>query len=406
MSHQIAERDLTRRNFMGAAVAGFVTVAASASAGSYAVETAISDAPPRPAGLKPNAMFDCRFPAAYENSVPAAMTVLTQYFSALAQRDSRAMARSFHYPFAIYEGIEATVVDSESNFLSDPPPSMNVIGTIPAGLQGRGGLTVRKGSYDMLDVLQVHTFNPVNVGLELVFSRYDADGEKLEVCQGIYGVTNNDGRWAIQLASTIYTPAGQIDVEYRDALEHQLRSGRDWMLGWSESDGKLLAMRASSPGKQASISGGTGGDLTLNAPTRRTGTGGPGAEYFLGSAAANRPMDLYGSKDVKSRLAVRDSRGESGSAEPYTQERFRDFDRLAAGQVGKYGYTRVLPDERVLHATVDKAHTFGGYVRYTPESVMISETRSLGIITYDHGRWGAAGSLGQSMYRDRSNDRL
>jgi hypothetical protein len=406
MSTGPTDRDVTRRNFMGAAMVGLATVAAASSAPSAMADGAVPDAPPRPAGLKPHAMFDCRFPAAYETSVPAAMTVLTQYFSALAQRDLRAMSRCFHFPFAIYEGVEAIVVDSESNFLSSPPPSMNVSGTIPAGLQGRGGLTIRKGTYDMLDVLQMHTFNPVNVGLELVFSRYDADGEKLEVCQGIYGVTNNDGRWAIQLASTIYTPPGQMDVQYRDAVEHNLRAGRDWMLGWSESDGKLLGMRVSSPGKQASIGGGTGGDLTLNAPTRRVGAGGPGAEYFLGSAAADRPMDLYGAKGVKSRLEVRESRGERGLGETYTQQRFDDFDRLAAGQVGKYGYTRVLPNERVLHATVDKAHTFGGYVRYTPESVIISETRSLAIITYDHGQWGSAGGFGQSMYRDRSNDRL
>jgi hypothetical protein len=208
------------------------------------------------------------------------------------------------------------------------------------------------------------------------------------------------------MASTIYTPANQKGVEYRDAVEHQLRSGRDWMMGWSESDGKLLSMRPSSPGKHASISGGTGGDMTGGSTQGRPGAGGPGADYFLRSAEANRPMDLYGSKGVKSRLNVRQSRGERGTGESYTPERFKRFDRLAAGQVGKYGYTLVLPNQRVLHATVDKAHTFGGYIRYTPESVMISETRSLGIITYNYGQWGSAGGFGQSMYRDRSNDQL
>jgi len=219
-------------------------------------------------------------------------------------------------------------------------------------------------------------------------------------------VTNNDGRWAIQMASTIYTPANQMNVEYRDAVEHQLRSGRDWMMGWSYSDGKLLNMRPGSPGKQASIAGGTGGDLTGGAVTERGG--GPGADYFLRSAEANKPMALYGTKGVKSRLAVREvtGGGSRGTGENYTPDRFERFDKLASGQVGKYGYTLVLPNQRVLHATVNKAHTFGGYIRYTGESVMISETRSLGIITYNYGQWGSAGSFGQSMYRDRSNDQL
>src|SRR5215831_15496985 len=356
MKNSFRNLDVSRRNFIGGAMLGFAGIAAidlrSAQAQTSAQPPA-ADIPPKPVGLKPHAMFDCRFPQSYETAVPAAMSVLTQYFAALAKRDLRAMAKTFHYPFAIYEGTEAIVVESETNLLANPPPSLNVAGTLPPGTQGHGGLTIRKGSYDMLDTLQLHTFNPVNVGLELVFSRYDAHGEKLEVCQGIYGVTNNDGRWAIQLASTIYTPANQMNVEYRDAVEHQLRSGRDWMMGWSYSDGKLLNMRPGSPGKQASIAGGT-----------------------------------------------------RGTGENYTPDRFERFDKLASGQVGKYGYTLVLPNQRVLHATVNKAHTFGGYIRYTPESVMISETRSLGIITYNYGQWGSAGGFGQSMYRDRSNDQL
>ena len=130
MSTGPADRDVTRRDFMGAAMVGLATVAAASSAPSAMADGAVPDAPARPAGLKPHAMFDCRFPAAYETSVPAAMSVLTQYFSALAQRDLRAMSRCFHFPFAIYEGVEAIVVDSESNFLSSPPPSMNVNGTM------------------------------------------------------------------------------------------------------------------------------------------------------------------------------------------------------------------------------------------------------------------------------------
>jgi hypothetical protein len=128
------------------------------------------------------------------------------------------------------------------------------------------------------------------------------------------------------------------------------------------------------------------------------------AGNFLSSARTRRPMAIYGTAGVKSRLSVRQiATGEQ--AQSHTpQAQFDNFNNSARGGFDKYGYTLVLPEQRVLHATVDKAHTFGGYVRYTPQSEMISETRSLGILTYVDQTWGAAGTLGQCMYRDRTND--
>lgn len=415
-----------RRRFLTAAT-GLGLVAATTTFGPRAAhaQAAAEELPP-PKGIRPGAMLDCRFPVSYQTSVPAAMNVMVQYFAALASRDLRAIARQLHFPWAIYEGIEPLVYQTEAEFLANPPPSMNFTGRLKRAhldrrLQGHGGLSILPGSFDMLDKLELHTFNPVNVGIELVFTRFSPTGERLERCEGIYGVTNNDGRWAMQLASTIFTPAnppGQLTTEYRDAAEAALRSSRDWMLGWSESSAKILQSRTSSPGRHASIGGGTnptrteGGYYPAQRGRRGVRGGGPYSSNFMDSAGVNQPMSIYGSKGVKSRLQVRGDRPATttttgtpaGFSEDYSEERFSAFNKSAAGGMGLYGYTHVLPNERILHATVNKAHSFGGYVRYTPESIMISETRSLGIETYVDGRWGSAGGFGQSIYRDSTND--
>jgi hypothetical protein len=348
-----------------------------------------------PAGWRDGAMLDGRFPVAFEGSVPAAMQVLMAHFTALSRRDLAAIADTLHFPFAIYEGVQADVYETRAAFLDQPPRQFDFSGAMAA--KGHGGLSVMPGSYDMLARLELHTFNPINVGLALSYARHAPWGEKLETCEGVYAVTNNDGRWAIQLASTIFTPAFQEPVQYRDAVEANLRHGRDWMLGWSHSDAELLASRRPSPGRQASVSGGS--KVRESDPV-----GGPMAGNFLASARTRRPMSLYGTEGVASRLSVRQiATGEQAQAHT-PQSQFDNFNNAARGGFESYGYTLVLPGQRVLHATVDKAHTFGGYIRYTPQSETISETHSLGIMTYVDQVWGAAGMLGQCMYRDRTND--
>ena len=59
----------------------------------------------------------------------------------------------------------------------------------------------------------------------------------------------------------------------------------------------------------------------------------------------------------------------------------------------------------VIHATRDKAHTLGGYLRHTADGTLISETRSVGIRIYKNVHWGTAGSLGQVTHHDRSNSK-
>ena len=112
-------------------------------------------------------------------------------------------------------------------------------------------------------------------------------------------------------------------------------------------------------------------------------------------------MDGYRSEGVASRLRVGERTQEEIDAADAGFDRFADW---AGGGVGEWAYSLSHPDHRVLHATVDKAHTIGGYIRYTANHTVISETRSLGISVYRNGRWGSGGGLGNMMlHHDRTN---
>jgi hypothetical protein len=81
---------------------------------------------PKPAGLRPNAQLDGRFPVSYKTSVPEAMKYLTEYFAAFSSRDLAGVASTLHFPYATYEGVEPIVYQSVQEFINNPPPSLNV----------------------------------------------------------------------------------------------------------------------------------------------------------------------------------------------------------------------------------------------------------------------------------------
>lgn len=329
--------------------------------------------PVRPKGLHPMGQLDARYPVAYETTVPEAMRVLTAYFAALSRRDLDGMARPLHFPFAAYEGTEPVVIESAEQFLAEPPRSMNV--------SGQGVSHIQPGAYDLLDGIELHVFNPVGAGCSLTYSRFGADGQKILRCQGIYAVTNNDGRWGIELISTIFTPAAALGVTYNDAAEAAVRRGRDWMLGYTLRDQSVL---------NSTHQIGLRANVSLSNPRDNAG-----------NARGGDPMAGYRVSGVRSRLRVTETTAESVSR---MDANFPQFAEWAGGGVGQWDYTINLPEARVLHATVNKAHTFGGYIRYTADSRPTSETHSLGIMTYKNGRWGSAGGIGVMMYHDYTND--
>jgi hypothetical protein len=363
---------------------------------------------PRPKNLRPGGMLDARFPVYYKTSVPEAMRLLTEYFAAYNDRDYAAVARTLHFPYATYEWTEPIIYKTAEEFIANPPASIRE--------SSKPDSQLRPGTYDIMDVLQVKTFNPVNVGLELCYTRYRGDGYKIGINQGIYAITNNDGKWGIQLSSVIFTPTEYIGDKFNDAEEAHLRQGRTGMAAFGDHDYELLT----------GLGWGRGQGNRRTARKTAGITGAPGATSFFLSGWSGKPMEPYNSKSRKSRLSVAGApdaaaiNALSASNDPIAQyERGLGktnivtasgqpgwFFAMAGGGVGHYGYTKDSNESKVLHAGPEKAHTMGGYIRYTPDHVFISETRSMGIMIFDtHERiWVNGGGFGQSMRRDRTND--
>jgi TAT (twin-arginine translocation) pathway signal sequence len=364
---------------------------------------------PTPAGLRDPGMLDNRFTVSYKTPVPMAMKVIMEYFAACSERDLSAAAEKLHFPYAVYEGTEPLIYQSASDFIKNAPQSIRESTKMDSQL--------RPGSYDMIDNIQLHTFNPVNVGLELSYTRYRKDGYKIGSYETIHAITNNAGTWGIQLSSVIFTPTEFIGQRFNDAVEAHLRQGRTAMAAFADRDYELLTHLGWGTGSRV----GPKKTASIMAP--------PGAETFFLSGWAGKPMEPYNSNDRKSRLVVKGFPNEAAiNALSEVKTPLADYEHglhatnivmpngnpgwffaMAGGGVGLYGYTMDLSSSKVLHASAEKAHALGGYIRYTPDSVFISETRSLGIMILDKqtGTWGGGGAgFGQSMYRDRSNDDL
>jgi hypothetical protein len=371
-----------RRSFMkGAAAAGLLGAIGVSSTMARAAEAAPQAGavdPQKPSsGLHPQGQLDARFPVTFEATIPQAMSVITEYFAALNRRDLQGMVRTLHFPYATNEWIEPVVFNSADELIANPPPSMNVT--------GKGDNVLKPGAFDILDNLELLMYNPVGAGISLSYSRFGPDGRKLLVCHGIYCITNNDGKWGIHLASTIFTPADQAAVKYNDAIEAFLRHGEDWQLGYSHrSQAMLNAVHNSQVGKQAFVM-----------------IGNP--RHLSGNARAGKPMDEYRITGVTNRLTVTEVT-EDDLAKPQDNN-ISQFVEWAGGTVGPYGYTMNMPNQRVLHYSPDKIHVLAGYRRYMKDGTPISETHAtLNALTLKNGRWAMAGGMGEMMYHDRSND--
>jgi hypothetical protein len=311
-----------------------------------------------------------------------------EYFTAYSQRDLQALSRTLHYPFAIYEDIEPIVVHSAADLVANPPPSLN--GT------GKGKSRIKTGSYDLLEGVNVHLYCPVGGVFSLSFTRYTPDGHKLLACDGLFSVTNNDGRWGIQLVSTIVHEVDFLSVTYADAEAADIRGNQNYLAAFGYDNEKILNDARSLRGSY---------EMPLPVGTRVASVNfAYGPRERSRDAREGRPMAGWKIKGVKSRLVVATVTEESRNRVITTN--LAEFKELAGGSVGEYAYTRDLPVRPItIHATHDKAHTVGGYLRYTADGTLISETRSVGIRIYKEGHWGSAGGLGQVTHHDKSNSR-
>jgi hypothetical protein len=385
-----------RRSFLkGAVTAGVLgAVGAAGMSKSAEAEDSTAEDPQTPAGLKPGGQPDNRFPETYERSIPHATNVLTQYFAALSRRDIKGLAEVFHYPFVAYEGIETVIINSPEELISNPPPSLNVT--------GKGENFIKPGAYDIMETMRTEIYGPIGVGLSLDFTRYDGRGAKLYGCGGIYGITNNDGKWGIEYMSTIFDPADLLYERYNaEAILTAVHENQRF---------HALARKYNDPvGLRKVVTGFVGKYASVT-------IGGSNATAI--PALEGRPMDPYKVKGVKSRLRVNNVTQEQIDhlSEVVNKtggsKNMEKFYKVSGGTVGRWYQSlefagRQGEGAKIIHASTEKGHVYMGYTRYTADGSVISETRYLGTTLYKAGTWvgsDVTAVFGQTMYRDRSND--
>ncbi len=381
-----------RRFFKSAGAAGLVGAAGFLGGGSSKLFNNAVFAQPAgydfqsPPNLQPGAQLDSRFPVSFAEPVSEGLRLVMAFYTALVQRDIVAIANTLHFPFAIYEDIEPLVFQSREEFIANPPPTLNTTGA--------GFTRIGEGSYDLLEGVNVHLYCPVGGVYSLHYVRYNAQGHKLFDCEGVYSVTNNDGRWAIQLISTIWHEQEYGDNDYPDAE----------MAGRIGSQGYLSAFGYRDEALLNDLSTGRGSfEPELPIGTRQASVSfGYGPRDRSQNARDNDSMRGWRVSGVTSRLNVSEVTARTGTGTRDT--RLDEFVELAGGTVGEYSYTRLRPDRPlVIHATHDKAHVLSGYWRYTNDGTLISETRGVSIRIWKEGNWGGVGGLGQVTHHDRSN---
>jgi hypothetical protein len=403
--YPITDPRLGRRDFVSA---GLITFGAAglAGLGSAAAQSVVVpddidtlDAidPITPKGLKKNATVDPRYPVAFQRSVPAACRVMTAHFLAINQRDYAALAKTMHYPFAIVESLDTVIVNSPAELTDTGAPfSLNFH---PDGRWvGPNKSRLNPGSYDMLKSLEVINFDPVHVNMAMTFDRYNRQGFRTLRCEGIYCVTNNDGKWAIQMMSTIWKPDDFVDIKWPDAeaAAIRLRANHDdsYM-----TDMDIIDHPRPHRGPRAGITGGGSGNL-------------------FGTAASGDQMALFKVKGVKTRLSVRENtdpnasnvdpakrlRPETGPHVPKWVGQPEAWEKLG---INDWWEARVAPDFRILHSWSNKVHRYAGAARYNAAGERLNISMEVAVVVLGSGTdWVDHGSLRYVTVHDRLNDEM
>ena len=303
--------------------------------------------PVAPKGLKSNATVDARYPVSYQRSVPAACRVMTAHFHAIAQRDYKLLAKTLHFPFAIIERTDAVIINSPADLTNaKAPPSLNFSprGSFVGDHQSR----LREGAYDMMISLEVISFDAAHVSLAMTYDRYNRHGFRTLRCDGVYCVTNNDGRWAVQMASTIFKPSQYVGKSWPDAEQAAIR---------------LRANHTDSYINDLDI-------IDRPRPHRgpRVGIAGGGIGNLIDTAGADNPMAQLKVKGVTSRLRISDRASDPRALNPDPAQRRAPE---TGPHVPKWARTReawdglgipdmwegrIAPDFRIIHSWSDKVH--------------------------------------------------
>ena len=318
-----------------------------------------------PENMKKGAELDYRFPEVFQETIQESIRVMTEFFAALCRRNPEQLTAMFHYPFATFEDNLCVEVKTADDFLSNPPPSLDV-------------KALASNIYDRIDKLELLVFDPVRSGIALSYHRHGKNGRKLIHCDGVYAITKNDGKWAIELYSTIFKPLDQVNVIHQESVDNSERLEREWMEGWNYSNADML-------------------DGTRQYGLH-AGIGYPGPGTRFNAVRDDNLARVYRSNGITNRLRIAETTPES-KGRYYWEE----FQRGAGHGLGGWAYSRARPDGKVIHQTYNKTHILGGYVRYQADGTIISETHGVGIHTKVNNHWGSAGGFGACIIHDVSN---
>lgn len=374
------DASVERRRFMqgAAGLIGAMAVASPTARAELAPQTV------RPTQNQPNGRaerrarvpaLDLRNPASYAG-VAQATQVLMDHFKALGERDIKGVADTLHFPYGTFEQADAVVVKSADDFLAAPPASVNM-NAHPERFTDHDGY-ITAGSYDVFGGLEVFNSDPIQVNLALTYDRYSASGNRLLRCQGVYCVTNNDGRWAIQVMSTIFTPGPMVGMQFPESVMTAHRLRETHTLGYQQAYLPDVWAKTRQLGVNLGVIAAKDDDF--------------------GFAKAPGPKN-----GIKNRLQVVN----------YTQERLDaikiDFplarNRWKALGLGNWGFDwGGGPPARLIHQSVDKVHMYDGTTRFTAGGEYVSNTEEVDVITLVRDRWGIAAILGYILNHDRSND--
>lgn len=352
--------------------------------------------PVAPKGLKSNATVDARYPVAFQRSVPAACRVMTAHFHAISQRDYKLLARTMHFPFAIIERTDAVIVSSPADLVNTKAPAS--LNFSPRGaFVGDHQSRLRPGAYDMLISLEVISFDAAHVSMAMTYDRYNRHGFRTLRCDGVYCVTNNNGRWAIQMLSTIWKPDQYVHRRWPDAKQAAIR------LRANHTDSYI-------------------NDTDINDRPRphrgpRAGIAGGGVAGLIQTAGAADPMAQFRVKGVTSRLRVSDRPIDPRALHVDPAQRRAPE---AGEHVPKWAHTRKLweglgvpdmwegriaPDFRIIHSWSDKVHRHTGASRYNAAGELLNISMEVAVVVMGSGAdWVENGSFRYTTMHDRLND--
>jgi hypothetical protein len=379
-----------RRNFMRvAATTGLIGAAVGVTAAKAAAPAAparVVEDPKAPPGLK--ATPDMRYPLCFQTPVTEGVRVLMDYFTALNRRDAKGMADAMHFPFASLEGVDNVVVKTPEDLIRSAPASMNLTEN-PERFTDHDGY-MKAGSYDVFDGIEVFHSDPISVDLALSYWRYGPDGKRLLKCEGIYQATNNDGRWALQRSSTIFTPLNLVGIEYPDAKMAAQRLRIDHDLQFSTRKELPHSVPAYPSWRPA----------PADAPRGHSQT-------WLRMHSGESVMTLFKVKGIKSRVNPNANENDDDLSKPgrvTDYEEYRDtFKPLGQGPYGMV--SGIAPESRVVHHTADKVHYTACAARYNATGEELNWNVTLCTAVYKLGYWRGGPSMSYVMYHDRGNDR-